>query len=163
MMSHNSSIFFGGAGRSPASTVTGNNINGDSNEDHGGEGDDGNGLESKLQGLAAALRKDRDVAHRTHQLAAEKLHLKQEEAEAARKTLESTEAKLVERIGSVEKVQAEVHGLQREVDILNAKVRQEAMCRKPRIHCGRDHSLTRARTFLLHFLCLGGGPGELPA
>lgn len=80
-------------------------------------------LESKIQGAAAMYRRERDEAHRTHQLAREKLVLIEDETAAAIRTLQSMQHKVQQVQIELEKEQQHIHNVQRDVETLTQQVR----------------------------------------
>ena len=90
-----------------------------------------NQLESKIHTVAASFRQKRDEAHRSQQLATERLRLATEECEAVAKSVQTAEANLKtmqEKAGGCTAVKQERATLQGEVAHLTKEVRKDRQC-----------------------------------
>jgi uncharacterized protein YlxW (UPF0749 family) len=83
-------------------------------------------LEAKIQSVAATLRQKRDEAHRTQQLALERLRLVRHEAEALEATVKDLQCKLEtvqNQAGGSARAKDELEKLYKDVDMLSKEVR----------------------------------------
>lgn len=81
-------------------------------------------IESKLQGVAAAYRRERDEAYRSKQLALERLNLTQQEANAVKQSVASLFAKLedLKKQSGADALQ-EIETIKQRVQVLTHQVR----------------------------------------
>jgi uncharacterized protein YlxW (UPF0749 family) len=82
-------------------------------------------LEAKIQNVAATLRQKRDEAHRTQQLALERLRLVRQEADALEATVKDLQSKLEtvqNQAGGSARAKDELEKLYKDVDMLSKEV-----------------------------------------